>query len=93
MELIFRVHAIQRMFQRNISEDGVRQALDNGKTIETYPDDEPYPSRLVLGWIAERPIHIVVADDKENERIIIITVYEPDSNQWEEGFERRKQKK
>ncbi|MEA3376093.1 MAG: DUF4258 domain-containing protein [Chloroflexota bacterium] len=36
--LVFRVHAIQRMFEREISEENVRQVLETGKTIESYPD-------------------------------------------------------
>jgi hypothetical protein len=59
--LVFRVHAIQRMFERGIAKEDVRQALSTGKTIEAYPEDQPYPSRLVLGWIGTRPIHVVVA--------------------------------
>jgi hypothetical protein len=47
--LVFRVHAIQRMFQRQISKDDVRHVLETGDIIEEYLDDVPYPSRLVLG--------------------------------------------
>ena len=32
--LIFRLHAIKRMFQRRISEDDVRHVLKTGETIE-----------------------------------------------------------
>jgi hypothetical protein len=49
--LVFRLHAVQRMFQRAISEIDVSAVLATGETIETYPDDTPYPSRLVLGWL------------------------------------------
>ncbi len=48
--LVFRIHAIKRMFQRRISKEDVQEVLETGETIETYPDDEPYPSRLLLGW-------------------------------------------
>ena len=89
--LVFRVHAIQRMFQRQISEAAVREILTNGETIETYPDDTPYPSRLVLGWLGSRPLHVVVADDAEAQETIVVTVYEPDPEQWETGFRRRLQ--
>jgi hypothetical protein len=40
--LVFRVHAIRRMFQRHISEKEVRHVLETGETIETYPEDRPY---------------------------------------------------
>ncbi|MEX2381742.1 MAG: DUF4258 domain-containing protein [Opitutales bacterium] len=86
--LIFRVHAIQRMAQRGISVDDVRQALDTGEIVEDYPNDFPYPSALVLGWIEQRPLHIVTATAPEKR--IIITVYEPDPARWKPGFTRRK---
>lgn len=90
--LVFRVHAIQRMFERAITKEDVRQALATGKTIEAYPEDPPYPSRLVLGWVGTRPIHVVVADNQVQQETIVITVYEPDVAKWEAGFERRRQR-
>jgi hypothetical protein len=88
--LIFRVHAIQRMFQRRISAQDVRDVLANGEVIEDYPDDVPYPSRLMLGWSGARPLHVVVATNPATGDQVVITVYEPDSAKWEAGFRRRK---
>ena len=88
--LVFRVHALQAMFERSISEVDVQHVLINGKTIESYPDDKPYPSRLVLGWRGSRPLHVVVADNERDQESIIVTVYEPDRDRWEAGFERRR---
>jgi hypothetical protein len=88
--LVFRVHAIQRMFQRRLSVDDIHHVLASGEVIEDYPDDTPYPSRLVLGWRGARPIHVVVADNAETKETIVITAYEPDPAQWEPGFRRRK---
>jgi len=88
-KLIFRKHALQRMFQRSISTGDVGSVLADGKCIIAYPDDTPYPSRLMLGWRGERPIHVVAADTPEGETIVI-TVYEPDPALWEPGFERKK---
>lgn len=88
-QLVFRVHAIQRMFQRRISEQDVRHVLETGKVIQEYPDDKPYPSRLVSGWCGSRPTHVVVADNRDNNEIILITVYEPDPDRWEPGFLRK----
>ena len=39
--LVFRVHAIQRMYQRSISEEEVRIVLKTGETIEDYSDEFP----------------------------------------------------
>ncbi len=88
--LVFRVHAIQRMFQRRISEEEVKQVVATGETIETYPTDKPLPSRLLLGWNGSRPIHVVAADDVPTQETIIVTVYQPDIAEWESGFMRRK---
>ncbi len=86
----FRVHALKRMFQRQISYAAVLQVLVTGTTIEHYPDDLPYPSRLVLGWWESRPIHVVVADNAEEGTRIVVTVYEPDLEEWEPGFRKRR---
>lgn len=90
MRLVFRVHAIQRMFQNSISEKDVRQVLEDGDTIKNYPDDTPYPSRLVLGWLESRPVHVVAADDIETADTYVITVYEPDPKIWEPDFRRKR---
>jgi len=89
--LVFRVPAITRMFARGISAEEVRETLEGGETIERYPDDTPYPSRLVLGWPAGRPVHVVAADNVQQNEIIVVTVYEPDPDVWEADLRRRKQ--
>lgn len=88
--LAFRVHAIQRMFHRQITEDDVRQVLQSGEAIEDYPNDLPYPSRLLLGFVGSRPLHVVAADNVRDQETIIITVYEPDPAQWDASFRNRR---
>jgi len=88
--LVFRVHALRRMFQRRITLDDVRAVLAEGEVIEERPDDLPYPSRLVLGYAGGRALHIVVADNKQDDETIIVTIYEPDPAQWLPGFKRRR---
>jgi len=41
--LVFRVHAIRRMFERRISDEDIRYILQTGEVIENYLDDSPYP--------------------------------------------------
>ena len=91
MHLIFRIHAIKRMFERNISEIDVHKILQNGKIIEEYPQDIPYPSKLIFGWIEKRPLHIVVGINVIGNETIIITVYEPSLRKWNEDFETRRE--
>ncbi len=88
--LVFRVHAIRRMAERGIDTSDVRHVLATGDTVEAYPDDDPYPSRLVLGWCAGRPVHVVVADNEEDGESVIVTVYEPDAARWDDGFKKRR---
>ena len=90
MKLIFRIHAIQRMFERKVDTEDVHAILEKSETIEKYPDDQPYPSRLILGWRGKRPLHVVVADNLKDDELIIVTVYESDARHWEPDFRRRK---
>ncbi len=78
------------MFQRGIDDSDVRHVLNGGEEIESYPEDEPYLSRLVLGWVEGRPIHVVAADNDEGDETFVITVYEPSLDLWEPGFKRRR---
>lgn len=91
MKLTFRQHAVRRMFERGIGTDDVREALGNGRVIEDYPADTPYPSCLWLGFASGRPLHIVFADNALDGERIVITVYEPDPALWTPDFATRKQ--
>ena len=64
--------------------------VGSGETIEDYPEDKPFHIRLILGWRASRPLHVVVAHNMSENRIVIVTVYEPDAALWEADFRRRK---
>ncbi|MCI0354294.1 MAG: DUF4258 domain-containing protein, partial [Acidobacteria bacterium] len=70
--LIYRVPAVRRMAERGIREEEVARVIAEGKEIESYPEDQPDPSQLLLGWVEGRPIHVVVAVAER--AIIVITV-------------------
>jgi hypothetical protein len=90
-KLIFRLHALQRMYERGILEVDVRYAIENGENIESYESELPYPSRLILVKLAQRPLHVVAAFNDLDREIIIITAYEPDHHLWNKDFKKRKQ--
>lgn len=71
-------------------EQDIQHALENGEVIQDYLDDTPYPSRLVLGWVGSRPIHVVAANNIVDDATIIITAHEPDPKLWETAYKRRK---
>lgn len=87
---IFRVHAVQRMFERNISVNKVRQALEMGETIEDYSLEMPEPSRLILGFQGKRPFHVVTSENPETNETTIITVYVPDPEKWNKDSKSRR---
>lgn len=88
--LTFRQHALQRMFERGIDAKDVRQVVEHGEVIKGYPDDKPYPSRLILGWKKGKPLHVVAADHTVAAETIIITVYQPDPALWNADFRSKK---
>ena len=90
LKLLFRVHAVQRMFERNISAKKVRQALETGETLEDYSSEMPEPSRLILGVQGKRPFHIVTSENPATNETTIITVYLPDPNKWNKDSKSRR---
>ena len=87
---LFRVHAIQRMFERGISVKKVRQALESGEVFEDYSSEMPDPSRLILGFQGRRPFHVVTSENPTKNQITIITVYVPDPGKWKKDFKSRR---
>jgi hypothetical protein len=88
--VLFRVHAVQRMFERKVSATKVSQALHAGKTIEDYSAEMPEPSRLILGFQGRHPFHLVTSENPSANEITIITVYIPDPGKWNRDFTRRR---
>jgi hypothetical protein len=86
----FRVHAIQRMFERGISAGRVRKALEAGDVVEDYSAEMPEPSRLILGFQGKRPFHVVTSENPEANEITVITVYIPDIDKWKKDFRSRR---
>jgi len=62
--------------------------LDNGEDIESRPDDEPYPARLVLGTCRLGFLHVAVRDNIDDDEIVIETAYQPDPALWELDLKR-----
>jgi len=92
LTFIYREHAIQRMFERDIFEIDVENTIKSGEIIEEYLDDKPYPSFLVLGLNGDKPLHVVFAKNHEENQIIIITAYYPDKDKWSNDYKRRIEK-
>lgn len=88
--ILYTNHAAIQMFSRNISTQDVEFVLENGEEIMAYPDDLPYPSKLLLCKINLRPLHIVCSFISETSTTIVITAYEPSIDIWENDYKTRK---
>lgn len=85
-QFIWRKHALERMLERSITRNEVMECAYKGKIIESYPDDFPFPSFLVL-YSDPAPLHIVMA--MNDEECYIITAYRPNLDEFENNFATR----
>ena len=86
----YRLHAVQRMFERGISIKNVGHALESGETIEDYSADMGAPGRLILGSQGKRAFHVVASEDPRTGQITVITVYTPDLDRWKKDHRTRR---
>lgn len=81
-------HARTRMAEREISTLHLEEAIKRGEIIESYEDDQPCPSVLILSTTKDFPLHIVIGLCRDQLRII--TCYYPDENEWNNYRERKR---
>lgn len=85
-------HALRRMFERGLTKSEVVTTIQSGEVIADYPDDQPHPSQLRLGWVCQKAVHIVVSREPEQGACYVITAYYPSLNIWHDDFKTRRQK-
>lgn len=90
--LRFKVHAIIQLEERGLSVEDVRMALDSGEDIESRPDEQPYPARLVLGFCPIGALHVAVRDNIADDETVVETAYQPDPALWEPDLKTRRVK-
>jgi hypothetical protein len=79
------------MFQRELGKDEIIKVVSAGEHIAEYPDDRPYPSSLILGYVGSRPVHVVVAQDPQDDACYVVTAYVPDRSLWSDDFRIRRE--
>lgn len=85
-------HALERMQERDISREDVKNCIMHGEIIEDYPDDFPHPSCLIFGYTMQnKVIHTVVS--LGNEEIGVITAYFPNIIKFENDLKTRRKEK
>ena len=85
-------HAVAELALEGWDRRQVEGALLDSKVIEDYPAlHRPLPDCLVLAWVTSTiPIHAVVAIDQDLDRILLVTVYQPSEEEWEDDWKTRK---
>ncbi|OQX98698.1 MAG: hypothetical protein B6I20_10785 [Bacteroidetes bacterium 4572_117] len=77
-------HCLFRIIERNISIESIESVIMSGAIINEYPNDKPYPSFLILGFVDKKPLHVVTAYYRKT--CIVITAYWPNEKQWKDDF-------
>ena len=81
-------HGVEQRINRHISSEEIEQAITNGEIIEDYPSDKYGPSCLIYGKTKQgKALHIQIA---LLPIISIVTVYEPNPEEWINNKIRRK---
>lgn len=83
----FSRHAVERMLQRRISRQDVRRVIDTGVEV---PGGSPSPRKMMFAFLEGRPLHVVLDDLSVDDKILVITAYEPDPELWDTSFTHRK---
>jgi len=82
-------HCLERMSERDISRDEVKECIESGEIIENYPDDYPHPSCLIMGKTkGKKVLHVVCGTN--GEYLYLITSYIPNREHFSEDMKRRK---
>ncbi len=80
--VLWKKHTLERLLERGISRNQVKNAILHGVIIENYPDDYPIPS-LLLAVKQPEALHVVLAYDAASKQCHIITAYRPDLTHFE----------
>lgn len=68
-------HAQERMTERKVSLDHIKEVLKTGIQTGDMPDATPFPKYTKVCPINNRLINVVAADNKKARLTIIITVF------------------
>jgi len=67
----------------------IESVLADCRVIETYPEDPRGESCLVLGFVKNRPVHIVCGKNRAG-HLVLITVYIPSMPKWKDTYTRNR---
>ncbi|MBU3911755.1 MAG: DUF4258 domain-containing protein [Candidatus Omnitrophica bacterium] len=75
---------------RGVSLEEIKYVISTGEIIENYPDDKPYPSCLIMGYVRKsEPLYVLCSI---GELLHIITVHWLDPAKWLDPKTRREKR-
>jgi hypothetical protein len=86
----WRKHVLQKLAERGIQQQAVREVLLSGERVRDYTEDRPFPSALFLGYTGGKPLHVVAACDEINRQAFVITAYQPSKDVFESDYRTKK---
>jgi hypothetical protein len=86
----YSLHAVDQSVERHITRDDVHQIVEAGEIIEDYPEDKYGPSCLIAGQTKTGKWIHVQCSYPSRYKAKIITLYEPDPDEWIDFKIRRK---
>jgi len=87
----WRKHVLQKLAERGLAQQAVRDVLLSGEQIRNYIEDKPFPSALFLGYASGKPLHVVASCDEANRQAFVITAYEPSREVFESDYRTKKE--
>lgn len=91
-KILWSRHGVAKLAAEGWHRTAVERGLEGAEVIEDYPaTHRALPDCLVLAWLATGdPFHAVVAVDMANDRLFVVTVYRPGSEEWQDEWRIRK---
>ena len=79
-----------RFQERALTAEMLRSAVETLEIIEMYPEDKYLPSFLGRGESARSVFHAQIATDVAGRNVRVVTMYAPDSGEWDDGLRLRR---
>ena len=91
-KILWSRHGITELVKERLSRAAIENGLKRCEVIEDYPTvHRPLLDCLVLGWVTPpTPFHAVMAIDETNDRVLVVTVYWPSPEEWNDDCRTRK---
>ena len=83
-------HVTMRLQQRRLNAGVLEAAVATLEIIEAYPQDKYLPSFLLRASSADFVFHAHIAADVEGDNVRVVTMYVPNSDEWDVEFRVRR---